>query len=279
MKFEKIYEFKAASDGVSKIAIVNNFLFTGDKEDFLRKWNMANFSKISEVKAHDKNITAFTFSPDFKTLISASEDGSIKEFDLFLNHVRDYQSHAARVNEICFRDLNSFITASDDGLVRIYRKGQTSKIAENDLDAGDIEAISIFKNNIIAGGSVLVVCDLNLKPILRDEHDYIYGINGIYVHNNTIYISRSMEKKLEIRNENFEVVKVLKMRSWINDIKFKNDFIFIALGDVIEVFDNSLNKLAENDFSSAEVLTLDFYGDIIVAGYDDGYIRTWKLSS
>ncbi len=276
MRFNKVYEFKAANDGIVDMAFCENFLFTCAKDDYVRKWNSLNFSLLAEIKAHDKDVRILKFFPDLKSFLTSSEDGDIKEFDIQLNFIRDYKPHATRVNDIDFIDDLSFVTASDDGLVRIYRRGSSS-FKEKNFKIGDVEAVSYYKRFILAGGSKLVIADEDLNEYMSFDDDYLYGVDGIYPYKELIFISRSMEKKLEIRDGDFKIVNVYKMPSWINDIKFIKDYIFCAVSNVIYVFDKNMNEVAKNDYYEAEIYDMEFFGEKLFCGYDDGFIRVWQI--
>ncbi len=276
MRFNKFYEFKAADNGVLDMAFCDNLLFTCGKDDFIRKWNTTDFSLVGEIKAHDKDIRVIRFFPDLKTFLSSSENGDIKEFDTNLRLIREYKPHSIRVNDISFIDDASFITASDDGYVRIYKRGSYSFDKEKDFNIGDVESLCLYKNFIIVGGTKLVVADLKLNEKFSFDNDYLYGIDGIYIWQDRIFISRSMEKKLEIRDGNFNLINVYKMPSWINDMKFFNDLVFCAASNIICVFDKEMNEIARSDFQ-AEVYAMEFFNNRLWCAYDDGYVRVWDV--
>ncbi len=276
MRFNKVYEFKAADGGISDMTFANDYLFTSGKDDFIRKWSVVDFSLIGKLKAHDKDIKIIRFFPDLKTFLSSSDNGDIKEFDTNLRLIREYKSHSIRVNDIIFIDEVSFMTASDDGYVRIYKRGSYSFDKEKDFNIGDVESLCLYKNLILVGGTKLVVADLKLNEKFSFDNDYLYGIDGIYIWQDRIFISRSMEKKLEIRDKDFKVINVYKMPSWINDIKFLNDFIFFAVSNMICVFDKEMNEIARNEFQ-AEIYAMEFFNNRLWCGYDDGYVRVWDV--
>lgn len=274
MRFEKIYEFKAANDGVTSL-LFHNFLYSCGEDDFIRKWNILNYSPICEVKAHDKNINGLVLSPSKNSIISYSDDGKIMEFNLDLKPLYDYQGHYGRVNDLAFIDQKRFITVSDDGTTRLYINRGSYK--EKDFEIGDVESVCVFKDKILIGGSKLVICDFDLNKLTSHDDDYTYGIDGIYSDGRLIYISRSMEKKLEIRDERFQILKILKMPSWINFIDFRYEYIFMAVSNMILVYDKDMNEVGRNDFSDSEVHHFIFNNEQIIVAYDDGYIRVWSL--
>lgn len=275
MKFEKIYEFKAAKDGINDL-LLDDYLYSCGEDDFIRKWNILNYSLICEVKAHDKDINGIVLSPSKNSIISYSDDGKIREFNLDLKPLYDYKGHNSRVNDLAFIDQKRFITASDDGTTRLYINRGSYK--EKDFEIGDVESVCVFKDKILIGGSKLVICDFDLNKLTSYDDDYTYGIDGIYSDGNLIYISRSMEKKLEIRDERFNILKILKMPSWINFIDFKYGYIFMAVSNMILVYDKDMNEILRNDFSDAEISSFVFYDKNMIVGYDDSYIRVWSLN-
>ncbi|MCX7905398.1 MAG: hypothetical protein N2446_01695 [Elusimicrobiales bacterium] len=277
MVLEKIHEFKAAKTGVNKVLTIGEFIFSCDSDDFLRKWDISNYNLLKEVKAHDKNIQGICKSPNLSSLLSYSDDGSVKEFDLELRQVFDYPSHEGRVNDLTFIDKNRFITASDDATVRIYKLSSYS-FKEKDLNIGDIESVCVVNGKVLIGGSKLIVCDLDLEEIASFDNDYIYGIDFIYTDGKMIYLSRSMEKKLEVRDINMNLIKIIRMPSWIKYISSYLDYLFVSVSDQIIVYDKEFREIAISNFSSSEINSFAFYDKNIIIAFDDGYIRIWKIN-
>ncbi|MCX7642123.1 MAG: hypothetical protein N2Z20_05775 [Elusimicrobiales bacterium] len=276
MKFEKVYEFKAANNGVNGVLVIDGSIFSCSKDDFLRKWNIFNYALIKEIKAHDKDIQGICKLPNESGLLSYGDDGSIKEFDLELKHVFEYPSHRGRINDLVFIDKNRFITASDDSTIRVY-KLNSSSFKEKDFNIGDVESVCVVNNKILLGGSKIVVCDLEIEEFASYDNEYIYGIDFIYTDGKMIYISRSMEKKLEVRDINMNLIKLIKMPSWINYITSYLEYLFVSVSDHIIVYDKEFKEVAISDFSSSEINSFTFYDRNIIVAYDDGYIKVWKI--
>lgn len=274
MRFEKLYEFKAANDGILGMLIIDDLLFTCGEDDYIRKWNILNYVSLAEVKAHDKDVRGIIKTPN--GVLSYSDDGGIKEFDINLSLKYEYPYHGGRVNDVVFIDNKRFASASDDATVRLYTSNSKS-FREKNFKIGDVEALCVFKNNLVIGGSKLVLSDFDLSKYTYYDNDYIYGIDGIYSDGKMLFLSRSMEKKLEIRDENLNVLNLIKLPSWINYISFYNDYIFMAVSNMVIVYDKNMNEVGRNDFSDTEIYSFVFHNSNLICGYDDGYVRVWKI--
>jgi WD40 repeat protein len=278
MKFNKIYEFKAGNDGILSILINNEILYACGEDNFIRSFNISNYRKINEVNAHSKDVLKIILSPCKKYIFSTSRDGYIKQWDLNLNLVYEYEPHNSDVNLIDFIDEKTFISCSDDSTVRVY-KITSKSYKEINPQIGDVNTLKVTKNYIYLGGSKLQILNKDFKKIKEDD-DYIYGINLIKNNNNFVYVSRSMEKSLEIWDEEkLERIKKIKISSWINDIFFYEDKIFIANSNIISVFDKNMNLIAENDYHQDEVYSIEIYDGKLITASNDSYIRIWEINN
>jgi WD40 repeat protein len=275
--FNKIYEFKAGNDGILTTEINNTNLYTAGEDDYIRIWDLNSYQKLKEVEAHSKDISSIKFSPDKNSLFSTSNDGFIKQWDNNLNLIYEYEPHSSNVNTIDFLNEKEFVSASDDSTMRIY-KIRSNGYKEIKSNAGDINAIKITDDYIFAGGSKLIIYNKKFREIKTNDN-YIYGINLIKEFEDKIYISTSMEKYLEVWDKkSLNLEKRLKLKSWINDIAFKNDKIFIANANIISVFDKDLNLIEENENHSDEVYSLQFYDNKLVTASNDSFVRIWKVN-
>jgi len=275
--FNKIYEFKAGNDGILTTEINNTNLYTAGEDDYIRIWDLNSYQKLKEVEAHSKDISSIKLSPDKNSLFSASNDGFIKQWDIDLNLIYEYESHKSHVNMIDFLNEKEFISASDDSTMRIY-KIRSNGYKEIKSNAGDINAIKITDDYIFAGGSKLIIYNKKFREIKTNDN-YIYGINLIKEFEDKIYISTSMEKYLEVWDKkSLNLEKRLKLKSWINDMTFKNDKIFIANANIISVFDKDLNLIEENENHSDEVYSLQFYDNKLITASNDSFVRIWKVN-
>lgn len=276
MKFNKLYEFKAGTDGILSLARNNSTLYTAGEDNWIRAFNLLNYQPLSQVKAHMKDVLCLKTSPDSKFLLSASRDGYVKQWDLNLKLQYEYEPHKSDVNTVDFLDEKTFISASDDSTLRICGCG-SRKYKEINPNAGDLNAVKSVGDKIFVGGSRLIIYDKDFKEIKSDD-SYIYGINLIKEKENKVFIATSMEKYLEIWDaEKFEKTKKIKFSNWINDILFWRDKIVVAHNNVISIYDKEMNIIAENDFHQDEVYSLEIFENKIITASNDSYIRIWEL--
>ncbi len=277
MKFNKLYELKAGTDGILSLARNNSTLYTAGEDNWIMAFNLLNYKPVSQVKAHMKDVLCLKISPDFKFLLSASRDGYVKQWDLGLKLQYEYEPHKSDVNSVDFLDEKTFISASDDATLRICSCG-SKKHKEINPNAGDLNAVKSVGDKIFVGGSRLIIYDKDFKEIKSDD-SYIYGINLIKQKENMVFISTSMEKHLEIWNaEKIEKTKKIKFSNWINDMLFWQDKIVIAHNNIISIYDKEMKIIAENDFHQDEVYSLEIFENKLITASNDSYIRIWELA-
>ncbi|XP_075713360.1 kinesin-like protein KIF21A isoform X5 [Rhinoderma darwinii] len=123
-------------DGIEALIITGDNLFSGSRDNGIKKWDLSRKDLIHQVpNAHKDWVCALGIVPSRPIVLSGCRGGILKlwNVDTFMP-IGEVKGHDSPINAICTNATNIF-TASDDQTVRIWKTngsldGQTS-------DAGD----------------------------------------------------------------------------------------------------------------------------------------------
>uniref|UniRef100_A0A8C2T6M2 Kinesin-like protein KIF21A n=1 Tax=Coturnix japonica TaxID=93934 RepID=A0A8C2T6M2_COTJA len=123
-------------DGIEALAIMGDNLFSGSRDNGIKKWDLAQKDLLQQVpNAHKDWVCALGLVPGAPVLLSGCRGGTLKlwNVDTFAP-IGEMKGHDSPINAICTNSSQIF-TASDDRTVRIWKArnvmdGQIS-------DAGD----------------------------------------------------------------------------------------------------------------------------------------------
>ncbi|XP_064362011.1 kinesin-like protein KIF21A isoform X5 [Dromaius novaehollandiae] len=123
-------------DGIEALAIMGDNLFSGSRDNGIKKWDLAQKDLIQQVpNAHKDWVCALGLVPSAPVLLSSCRGGMLKLWNVeTFAPVGEMKGHDSPINAICTNSSHIF-TAADDRTVRIWKArnvidGQIS-------DAGD----------------------------------------------------------------------------------------------------------------------------------------------
>lgn len=127
---------------------------SGHKSGILTLWDISVYGKdkfcyiplgvrgrkIRTFKRHKGSVRSVAFSPDGKTVLSGSKDGSLKLWDISKGGrvIRIYNGHKGSVNSVAFSNDGKYVlSGSDDETVRLWdmQSGVTLKIFSDNLSS------------------------------------------------------------------------------------------------------------------------------------------------
>ncbi|XP_012415076.1 kinesin-like protein KIF21A [Trichechus manatus latirostris] len=128
-------------DGIEALTIQGDNLFSGSRDNGIKKWDLAQKDLLQQVpNAHKDWICALGVVPGHPVLLSGCRGGILKlwNVDTFVP-VGEMKGHDSPINAICVNSTHIF-TAADDRTVRIWkaRNLQDGQIS----DTGDLEDIA-----------------------------------------------------------------------------------------------------------------------------------------
>ncbi|KAM5334055.1 kinesin-like protein KIF21A isoform 4-T4 [Glossophaga mutica] len=124
-------------DGIEALTIQGDNLFSGSRDNGIKKWDLAQKDLLQQVpNAHKDWVCALGVAPGHPVLLSGCRGGILKlwNVDTFVP-VGEMKGHDSPINAICVNSTHIF-TASDDRTVRIWkaRNLQDGQIS----DTGDL---------------------------------------------------------------------------------------------------------------------------------------------
>ncbi|XP_063164045.1 kinesin-like protein KIF21A isoform X6 [Candoia aspera] len=109
-------------DGIEALTIMGDHLFSGSRDNGIKKWDLAQKDLIQQVpNAHKDWVCALGVVPDSSVLLSGCRGGILKLWsgDTFAP-IGELKGHDSPINAICSNSSQIF-TASDDRTVKIWK--------------------------------------------------------------------------------------------------------------------------------------------------------------
>nr|XP_020652631.1 kinesin-like protein KIF21A isoform X5 [Pogona vitticeps]XP_020652633.1 kinesin-like protein KIF21A isoform X6 [Pogona vitticeps] len=109
-------------DGIEALTIMGDNLFSGSRDNGIKKWDLAQKDLVQQVpNAHKDWVCALGLVPGSPVLLSGCRGGILKlwNVDTFLP-ISELKGHDSPINAICTNSSQIF-TASDDRTVRIWK--------------------------------------------------------------------------------------------------------------------------------------------------------------
>ncbi|XP_068416671.1 kinesin-like protein KIF21A isoform X4 [Eschrichtius robustus] len=124
-------------DGIEALTIQGDNLFSGSRDNGIKKWDLAQKDLLQQVpNAHKDWVCALGVMPGHPVLLSGCRGGILKlwNIDTFVP-VGEMKGHESPINAICVNSTHIF-TAADDRTVRIWK---TRNLQDGQLfDTGDV---------------------------------------------------------------------------------------------------------------------------------------------
>lgn len=226
-----------------------NILAFGDKENIPKLFNL-KFKMIQAFKGHSSDVTAASFSPDGKYILTASQDSTVRLWDLNGNTIHIYNHEHPNYlgfGAVAFSNDGKFILATD---------------ADGRLYFWDLKGILI---RIIKTGSVLARA-IAFSP--DDRH---------------ILIGKSPDNTALLLDITGKIVKVFKGHSNpVGSVAFSKDNKYILTGSMdntARLWDIKSTSILQIFEHSSTVNAVAFSPDsnTIITSSDDDLTQRWSL--
>lgn len=128
--FNLVQEIKTPhTDGVNCAVFDGDFLYTGGKDAFIRKWNWKENKQLLNIPAHNYAVYDLELMDHKQKLISVSFDKSIKVWDTdgisIIERIEfKNNGHRHTVNRIAKISEQSFVTVGDDRKIKFWEINQ-----------------------------------------------------------------------------------------------------------------------------------------------------------
>ncbi|XP_066929588.1 kinesin-like protein KIF21A isoform X3 [Clytia hemisphaerica] len=113
-------------DGVESLAMKGDVIFSGSRDNTIKKWNYANHALENHMtSAHKDWVTTLNFVPGYDVLVSGDRRGVMRLWDVkSCKQIGEVAGHGKSINAIKCNETSIF-TASSDRLVRIWEPSKT----------------------------------------------------------------------------------------------------------------------------------------------------------
>jgi WD40 repeat protein len=269
---EASYE-KAPSDLISPVMQV---LSDAAASTYERPFPTANMQ-------HDHTVKTAVFSPDGTQILTASEDGTAKRWDLNGNRLKTYEHNGSFVNSAVFSpDGTQILTASRDGTAKRWNlNGNCLKTYRHNGSFVNSAVFSPDGKKIITASAdkTAKLWDLNGDGVVIYEHSDIVSI-AKFSPDGTKILTVSWDNTAGLWDIDGTLLKTYQHRSFVNSAEFSPDGKEILtasddrtakLWDLEGNLKVDLNK--HNDTVWHAVFSPD--GSRILTASNDGTARLW----
>ncbi|WP_017258258.1 WD40 repeat domain-containing protein [Pedobacter arcticus] len=127
---ELVHQFQSGYSKVRSAAIHEklNLLATVSNDEYVRIYNLDDFTLIQEFQAHENGIGSVKFSPDGAKLITGGRDAHLNSYNVFdCSLIQKFPAHLFAIYQIVFHPSEPFFaTASRDKSIKIWRSADSS---------------------------------------------------------------------------------------------------------------------------------------------------------
>jgi len=170
----------------------------GDDGDVL-VWTVRNNQILARLEGHAAAVLTLAWAPDGKALVSAGADNFIRVWDPKQKRATIVLSaHSAPIHQVAFVANDQFLSASEDGSVKLWRLGERSPLREFEgLTSTRSLAVSPDKANFAIGDAEgrLKLCDLKSGTVEFSTHPHFRAINSIAFSNDGTLIATASQDR------------------------------------------------------------------------------------
>ena len=243
---------------------------------------------IIEMKGHSDNITSVAISPDNKTIVSSSEDRTIRLWDINGNLINEtFARENNKITSVAISSNGDIVSGSEDNTVRLRDKN-LNQIAKYEHDKKVTSVAITPDGETIVSGSLdkkVRLCnregDLIAEPFTKHQR-FVYGV-AITPDGKTI-VSGSKDKTVCLWNRNGNLLKEFTAHQGaIKTMAISSDGQTVISGDTSgtvywwdregNLIDKSLEEHKHNITVNSIAITPD--GNITVTGGQDRRLRLW----
>lgn len=287
-----------------------DWLVTAGVQGKIRLWRQGRGGRYQlrrTIAAHDRKINFLDFAPNGQIFASASDDKTIKLWNLQGERLRTFSGHQKWVYALSFSpDSQSLVSASGDGKAILWDVASGEKKREFEVHTDGVTSVDFSPNgNLIATGSWdktvrLWKLESTSLPRLRAHEQRVYGV-GFSPDGQTI-ATGSSDRSVKIWNRQGELLQSWQAHaSGLYDVSFapNGDMLASASHDcTVKLWDPSGTAIATlTDPSLADKKDLpgncapnpshadrtyqaafDPQGKLVATASRDGTVKIWSLS-
>lgn len=242
---------------------------------------------------HSDGVNAVAFSPDGKTIVSGSDDNTIKLWEAASGKLlRTLESHVASVFEVTFSsDSKLLASGSSDSTIKLWdvASGKLIRILEG--HSGPVLAVAFSPDGkALASGSwdgSIKLWDIvagNLIHTLKGHSSLVISV--VFSPDGKTLASGSSDKTIKLWNmASGKLRRTIEGNSSTMDLAFSPDGKSLASGDwdgtikLWEVHSGQLVRTLEGHSSLVNSVVFSSDGKTLASGSSDKTIKLWNMAS
>jgi WD40 repeat protein len=245
------------------------------------------------LQGHEGEVISVAFSPDGKTIVSGSWDGTIRLWDSSGNAIgQPFKGHENRVNSVAFSpDGKTIISGGEDGTIRLWDSSGNpiSQPLKGHENAVFSVAFSPDGKTIVSGSwdGTIRLWDSSGNAIGQPLKGHEDGVNSVaFSPDGKTIVSGSWDGTIRLWDSSGNAIgQPLKgHEGWVNSVAFSPDGKTIVSGSAdktLRLWDTSGNPIGQpfkGHKGGVEAVAFSPDGKTIVSGSDDKTLRLWDLS-
>jgi len=141
------------------------------KKVYLYEVAVQNDTPLNHLEGHSMNITSLSFHSEGKWIVTGSEDGTIRIWDLRTFSLHRKYDNGSPVNDVCVHpNQGELVSCDQSGKIRQWDLSSSESTAAVELAPGDVPVRSV---GVSSDGGFMVAGDINATVHIYQINDFI----------------------------------------------------------------------------------------------------------
>ena len=241
----------------------------------------------NRLEQHNGAVNSVSFSPDGKTIVSASSDKTIKLWSLDGTPPKSFREHSGIVNSVSFSPDGQFIaSASNDNTVKLWNvDGTLLRSFEGHSDRVNSVSFSPDGKMIVSAGDDNTVKLWSVEnSLLKTWVGHRDRVNSVsFSPDGKTIVSASSDKTIKLWSVEGRLLRTLSgHRDWVNSVSFSPDgktFASASTDKTVKLWtiDGKLRRTLIGHTDKVNTVSFSPNGQAIASGSTDQSIKVWSL--